>query len=88
MEQLELFGEHEMDRKLQSPNPMVRAFGFGPAEKNCQTCLHLVIHQPGQNRYYKCRLRGITNGPATDHRVRWPACGKYEEDNADAKTPD
>ena len=27
--------------------------------------------------YFKCELRGITNGPGTDHRANWPACGKF-----------
>jgi hypothetical protein len=59
-------------------NPMVRVHGYGPKGKQCKTCKHLISHRPGQNRYYKCTLRGITHGPGTDHRVRWAACAMYE----------
>lgn len=58
-------------------NPMLGEFGPGPDKALCQTCKHLVYNQCSK-RYYKCALRGITGGPGTDHRVRWPACAKYE----------
>jgi hypothetical protein len=48
--------------------------------KQCRTCAHL--HAPGGTAaiYYKCGLVQATGGPATDMRVRWPACERYEED--------
>lgn len=75
-EQLELFPEIEEQIVL---NPLIRFFGTGPQGTKCKTCKHLVINQPGQNKYYKCFKRGITNGAATDHRVGWQSCGKYQE---------
>jgi hypothetical protein len=60
-------------------NPMARKYGLGPEGKQCKTCAHLVCIRPGQNRYYKCEMRGITHGPGTDHRVGWEACVMYRE---------
>lgn len=75
-EQLELFPEIEEKTVM---NPLIRFFGTGPSGTKCKTCKFLVINQPGQNKYYKCFKRGITNGPGTDHRVGWQSCGKYTE---------
>lgn len=66
-------------RGFDSPNPMVRQFGQAPQGRQCKGCVHLFL-QPGvAGRYFKCDLRGVTRGAATDHRVRWPACAKFEE---------
>ena len=59
---------------------MYRAYGHHPNEK-CKTCLHLIYHQPGQNKYLKCALTRITSGPGTDWRANWDACGKWEKRN-------
>ena len=61
-----------------NPNPMVQCYGFGPAHRKCGDCAHL-IHKRRARVYYKCRFRKKTNGPGTDHRVRWVACGKFEK---------
>jgi hypothetical protein len=29
--------------------------------------------------YYKCKLRGLSHGPGTDHRVSWNACSFFRE---------
>lgn len=58
-------------------NPMLR-LGPGPDEYRCKHCVHLRINQPGSNKYFKCKLRGITSGPNTDHRANWPTCIKFE----------
>jgi len=60
-------------------NPCVIVFGAGPDGKQCGTCAHFVRGRHHDAVYFKCRLRGLTHGPGTDHRVRWPACVKYEE---------
>lgn len=64
------------------PNPgnhlMLRRHGSGPEGKRCKHCAHIYRKEFAKN-YYKCDLRGDTNGPGTDHRVNWPACGKFEE---------
>jgi len=59
------------------PNPCRRLLGPGPAGVRCKTCKRLEVRQYA-NTYYKCQLRNNTSGPATDHRVNWFACAKYE----------
>lgn len=61
-------------------NPCLQYYGPGPEGQTCKGCTHLYTHQPGANRYYKCNLRPLTSGPGTDHRVRWPACSRYEKE--------
>src|SRR5690349_19543511 len=66
----------------QRPNPMLAVYGEyrdgtrGGAQRVCGDCVHLVWKGGhGSHRYYGCRQRGqLTNGPATDHLVRWTAC--------------
>ena len=60
------------------PNPCIHVYGPGPEGKKCKTCGHLVVREYG-TRYYKCDLRRDSRCSATDHRVRWSACGKYKE---------
>jgi len=57
-------------------NPCIAAYGKGPEGTRCKSCSHLYCKSYGK-RYYKCELRKDTNGPATDHKVNWPTCGKY-----------
>lgn len=64
---------------VRASNPCVVAFGPGPADRNCSSCMHLVAQGGVAGRYLKCDLRRITGGSATDHRARWPACARYEE---------
>jgi hypothetical protein len=67
---------------MKKPNPCISVYGPGPDGARCKTCAHLDGH-PGAGRiYWKCLLRTYSHGPATDHRVNWPACGKYEEGEA------
>jgi len=63
------------------PNPCVRAFGPGPEEKRCKECAHLNVRRYSKN-YYKCALRKETAGPATDHRVGWRGCAKFQSKEA------
>lgn len=60
-------------------NPCVVAFGPGPEGRTCGECSHLFARGDTAGRYYKCDLRVITGGPGSDHRVRWPACARFEE---------
>lgn len=56
------------------------SWGPGPEGETCKTCRHLTVNRnPTVKTYYKCRLGAITGGPATDVRLRWPACGRWEE---------
>lgn len=65
-------------RKAKDPNPGVEVYGFGPPGAQCGTCFQFLRHQHGQNRYGKCRIRGLTHGAGTDHYATWPACGRYQ----------
>lgn len=56
------------------PNPMVLKHGRGPEGKRCKSCKLIHRHTPGARTFYKCKVRGITSGPKTDHRANWPAC--------------
>jgi hypothetical protein len=68
------------DVQTKSPemlNPCVRLYGLGPEGERCKNCTHLFARHMG-NTYWKCDLRKCTRGPGSDHRVNWPACGKFE----------
>ena len=58
-------------------NPMILAVGRGGEGTICGTCSHLYRVGGVAGRYYKCDLRRVSSGPATDHRVRWPACAEW-----------
>lgn len=67
-----------------SMNPCVRLYGPGPEGVKCKEC-RLFIRKGGHSKtYFKCELRGDTNGPGTDHRANWPACGRFVK----RETPD
>ena len=57
---------------------MIRLYGLCEG-RHCRSCAHLILVQPGQNRYFKCDLTVITRGPGSDWRAGWEACGKWEE---------
>jgi len=59
-------------------NPMILTVGRGGEGTICGTCSHLFLVGGVAGRYYKCDLRRVSSGPATDHRVRWPACARWE----------
>ena len=47
-----------------------------PAE-TCGTCVNHVVNHRAK-LWHKCRLNH-TGGPATDIRVGWPGCSKWEQ---------
>lgn len=52
---------------------------YGPTPgKRCKTCAHLS-HHDYTHRYYKCEIYGESSSAATDWRVNYSACGKWEE---------
>lgn len=57
-------------------NPMVKSCGKGPAEFKCKHCVYF-IRKHYSKVYFKCKWRGNTNGPGTDHKANWPTCGKF-----------
>lgn len=59
-------------------NPLVVVYGPGPDQATCGDCRHLFRQGGTAGTYYKCELRRVSSGPATDHRVGWQACGKFE----------
>lgn len=61
-------------------NPLLRVYGPGPEGARCGSCVHLFRVGGVAGRYYKCDLRRNSAGPASDHRVRWPACARFERD--------
>lgn len=60
-------------------NPLLAVYGPGPEGAKCGSCSHLFRRGGTAGRYYKCDLRRVSSSVVTDHRVRWPACGQYEE---------
>ena len=54
-------------------------YGADPLGRRCGLCRHLINRHYSRN-YYKCSLTTQTNGASTDWRTRWPACGKFEDD--------
>ncbi len=87
-EQLDLFGNPiasdpaPVPQTKRATNPCLALYDPGPAGQTCKGCLHLrCLTSANPNaRHWKCDLRKVTHGAATDHRVTWPACGKYTED--------
>ena len=76
----DLFGNEikESDEfKTTHGNPLLSVYGF--SEGNiCKNCSHLWRKRT--NRVYlKCDMVKMTNGPATDWKAKWQACGKFEQ---------
>lgn len=60
---------------------MWNKFGAGPEGRTCKDCVRLRANVTGSRRtYYKCGFYGVSSSEATDWRLRWPACGIFEED--------
>ena len=56
---------------------MHRLFGTCEGQK-CGDCEHFWKHERG-TAYYKCEIYGKSNSEATDWRVKYPACGKFNK---------
>lgn len=52
--------------------------GSGPAGETCKTCVHSYAHRMA-GTYWKCDLVKPTHGPATDIRLKWAACSRFEK---------
>jgi hypothetical protein len=70
-------------RLVPDGNPMVVKHGAGPEGATCRHCQHICRFRPGVNTYIKCRMRGITAGPGTDHRLKWKACRFYQKEGTE-----
>lgn len=67
-------GELKAQRKILF---MQGRYGKPPAGVQCRDCVHFVDVRLAKT-YHKCTLFGITGGPGTDWRCRFPGCGKFE----------
>jgi hypothetical protein len=63
-------------------NPCMATYGKGPVDKQCKDCAQLMGICMAKT-YYKCRLRENTHGKATDHKLHWPACARFEQRTKD-----
>lgn len=59
-------------------NPCIALYGPGPGN-SCRGCIHLRYLPYHDKKYWKCDLRKLTHGSGSDHKVGWPACGRYEQ---------
>ena len=65
--------------RLSKPNPMIDLYGFGPKDKRCKHCKHLLAFQQGAS-WFKCDLRKFSHSTATDHKANWESCRKFDEE--------
>ena len=71
----------EEAQRVRKGNPLIPIYGPGPEGTICRQCIHLYQVGGIASHVLKCELRRNTGGAATDHRARWPTCGRFEEDN-------
>lgn len=45
--------------------------------KYCKDCSHLISGEWHDKHYHKCELYGLSHSEATDWRLSWIACGKF-----------
>jgi len=57
-----------------APDPADRT-APGP---RCGSCDHRYLQVGTAKTYFKCEVRHVTRGPATDVRMWWPACVWYQ----------
>lgn len=63
--------------KRGQPKGNAAPIGSGPAGETCRTCVHARCVKLGKT-YHKCALVKATGGPATDIRLKWPACARWQ----------
>lgn len=65
---------HIIGRNLNAGlHPLGHAFLANNGE-TCRSCRH--PRKAGE--YWKCQIGPLSHGPATDLRLKWPACEKWE----------
>lgn len=62
--------------------PLLGADVQPPGGARCGNCDHLRSHTLAKT-YYKCGAVKMTGGPATDVRLKWPACTAWERERDD-----
>jgi hypothetical protein len=71
---------YDISKAMEGINPCIALYGYGPEGAICRDCTHCRYRQDNPKaKHWKCDLRKLTHGAATDHRVGWPACGRYEK---------
>ncbi len=68
-------------------HPTGRALAGGDhagAGHTCGDCAHHYVRRFAST-YHKCDLVPPTSGPATDIRVGWPACDRWEREGQDGR---
>jgi hypothetical protein len=71
------------DSPSESPSadaPQLRAMrgAYGRKEgETCGTCAWLHVKEFDDAKYFKCTKYGDSQGPGTDWRKWWPACGLW-----------
>jgi hypothetical protein len=79
--ELQAWAEEMKDHPVHgNKNPMVRKYGLGPKGKKCLDCEYGFFNSGNTKKFYKCKLRGVSNGQATDHSSRFQACSKFKTD--------
>ena len=64
-------------------NPMLTKHGLKKG-KVCKSCKYFLREKFHDKTYFKCKMRGVSRSASTDHRLKWLACGLYqEEENAE-----
>lgn len=73
-----LFGHKELLPKL--PKRILRMYTIYKKTpgKKCRDCKYLTYHE-ARIRWYKCEKYGASMSSATDWRLKWDACGLFEE---------
>jgi hypothetical protein len=82
-------------RRLTARKNLDLALGRNPATgcpllttgETCGDCAHHVVWGHRSRNYHKCNQVHITNGPATDIRLSWPACTKFQPNTQEAPEP-
>jgi hypothetical protein len=57
----------------------IELYGPGPPGETCKTCDHCNSYRQSR-KWYKCGEWIESNSSATDIRLKWPACGKWEKE--------
>lgn len=77
MPQLGGFEVGRIDNRPWRLRVMHRMYGHDPTH-TCGQCKHLITKRYA-GTYFKCELTKQSNGPGTDWRKSWEACGRFEE---------
>lgn len=73
--------EHMVKARLAAGLHPHRGDPLGPEGEKCGSCEHHRV-RVWAGTYHKCALGPDSHGPATDIRVRWPACAKWKAEGA------